>query len=192
MTMLEHAPTSVRVRFTAADVVALIAAGRLTESDPVEVIDGDMIRMQAKNFPHERWKRAIAEQLIRGATADDAVFVEPSVTLGDELFEPDILVVTRAALDRQGEGLMRLVAADIALVVEIADTSMAYVLGQKAAAYARHGIADYWVVETASGRATIHREPKGDGTWGIRRKSGVGDRALPLTEGLSNVTFAAP
>jgi Uma2 family endonuclease len=190
MTLADPAAAPARPRLTADDVIALTAAGRLAPEDRVEVIDGDMVRMQAKNFPHERWKQAVAAMLIRGAADDLVVFVEPSVVLGEDLFEPDVLVVGRSALARQGEGLMRLEGADIALLIEIADTSAAFDLGAKARAYARHGVPELWVVEIAAERTVVHQAPAPRGAWTTRRRVPFADTLRPLAPGLPEVTLA--
>ena len=45
------------------------------------------------------------------------------------------------------------------LVVEIADTSLGYDLGRKAALYAIFGIAELWVIDAVKLTTRIHREP---------------------------------
>jgi Uma2 family endonuclease len=48
-------------------------------------------------------------------------------------------------------------AADALLVVEVADTSLAYDIGVKVPLYARHGIPEVWVVDAATRRTTVFR-----------------------------------
>src|SRR5208337_2388545 len=50
---------------------------------------------------------------------------------------------------------------DLDLVVEIADTSLAFDLTVKAALYARAGIGDYWVLDVPGRRLIVHRDPRG-------------------------------
>jgi Uma2 family endonuclease len=45
------------------------------------------------------------------------------------------------------------------LVVEIADSSLGYDLGRKAALYAGFGIAELWVIDAVRLHTHIHREP---------------------------------
>ena len=49
----------------------------------------------------------------------------------------------------------------IALLIEVADSSLEYDLGQKATAYAEAGIQEYWVVELANRQLRILRQPEG-------------------------------
>jgi Uma2 family endonuclease len=44
-------------------------------------------------------------------------------------------------------------------VVEVADSSLGYDLGRKAALYAGFGIAELWVIDAVKLETRIHREP---------------------------------
>ena len=68
---------------------------------------------------------------------------------------------------------------DVALVVEIADSSVEYDLGEKAQLYARAGIADYWVVLAEASVVVIHRQPSANGYGSVARLAGA-DRISPL------------
>ncbi len=49
--------------------------------------------------------------------------------------------------------------ADILLVVEVAQSSLAYDRGIKSSLYARRGIAEYWIVDLNGGEVIRHTEP---------------------------------
>src|SRR5580704_3088054 len=49
------------------------------------------------------------------------------------------------------------------LVVEIANTSLTFDLGTKAALYARAGIAEYWALDVKGRRLLVHRDVKAGG-----------------------------
>jgi len=51
-------------------------------------------------------------------------------------------------------------AQDLWLVVEIADTSVAFELRVKAALYARAGVPEYWVLDVTRRRLLVHRNPR--------------------------------
>ena len=51
--------------------------------------------------------------------------------------------------------------ADALLVVEVAETSLAYDLKTKMPVYAAHGVPEYWVINAATLMTTVHREPSG-------------------------------
>lgn len=71
---------------------------------------------------------------------------------------PDLAVVIgtpRTLIDQPTSAL---------LVVEVADTSLATDLGEKAMAYALAGIADYWVTDVNQKELIVHRNPQPDRT----------------------------
>lgn len=77
--------------------------------------------------------------------------------------EPDVLVLRARALNVP-------TAAEVLLLVEVSDTSLAFDLGRKAALYARHGIPEYWVVDVTNRLHYVHRLPDpATGTWQDRR-----------------------
>lgn len=54
----------------------------------------------------------------------------------------------------------RRLGKDAALVVEVADTTVALDLGRKAAAYAAGGVAVYWVVSLPDQLVVVHTAPR--------------------------------
>jgi Uma2 family endonuclease len=50
-------------------------------------------------------------------------------------------------------------AERILLVIEVADTSLRDDLTDSASRYARHGVAEYWVVDVVGARIHVHRDP---------------------------------
>ena len=52
-------------------------------------------------------------------------------------------------------------AADVLLVIEVAESSLAYDAGEKADLYAAAGIADYWVVNVPDRSIEVRRDPVG-------------------------------
>ena len=71
--------------------------------------------------------------------------------------EPDFAVLTKAATEYTTGNPG---PADIRLLIEISDSTLAFDLGPKARLYARAGIADYWVVDLENRRLHVHRNPQ--------------------------------
>ena len=73
-----------------------------------------------------------------------------------------------------------------ALIVEVAQSGLLLARGRKAAAYARAGIADYWIVNLGDRVLEVHREPARPGparrTWGYLAIDtlGAGATVTPL------------
>lgn len=146
-------------RLTVNDVYALQEQGVIDENERFELIEGEVIPMAAAKFNHhEAMKSALTRALVTGTRAEDGVFVEASVTLGEwTLVEPDLAVWPR------GIGTQDVRGPDLLLVVEVAVSSLPYDVGQKAKLYARHGVRDYWVVDAIRRTVRIHRGPAADG-----------------------------
>ncbi len=70
--------------------------------------------------------------------------------------------------------------ASVALVAEVADTSLAIDLGRKAAIYAAAGVAEYWVVDLGARLIHQHWSPQGD-TYGRREEMAFGGRIEAAT-----------
>ena len=68
--------------------------------------------------------------------------------------EPDVCVVRGSPRDYVDAHPTR-----PALVVEVAQSGLALARGRKAAAYARAGLADYWILNLIARVLEVHREP---------------------------------
>jgi Uma2 family endonuclease len=71
----------------------------------------------------------------------------------DTYLEPDFVFYPKL------EGWKGLSATTARLVVEIADTSLAYDIGRKAGLYAAFGIAELWVINAVTLQTRVHRDP---------------------------------
>jgi Uma2 family endonuclease len=150
--------------FDVAELDRMIAAGIVAADERVELLDGELVWMAATMFRHHsvhmRLLHWMAERLGRAFHVGAA----GSLRLGPTtLVEPDILIARQEALLTSSEGFLELAPADILLIVEIADTTLAFDLTRKAGLYARHGAAEYWVVDARTLTTHVHREPSPDG-----------------------------
>ena len=69
--------------------------------------------------------------------------------------EPDVIVCSNPDLAAYGTDAMKPL-----LVIEVAESSLAYDLGIKAALYAEAGIPEYWVVNLAERVLEVFRDPR--------------------------------
>jgi Uma2 family endonuclease len=140
--------------FTVAELEQMVAAGILAEDERIELIGGEIVPMSPKGNHHEvlrlrlnvYWARRLPENLM----------IAPETTFhfeDDTYLEPDFVFYPYDVdLADLGPGHAR-------LVVEIADSSLAYDLGLKASIYARFGIAELWVMNAVTLSTRIHRDP---------------------------------
>jgi Uma2 family endonuclease len=147
-----------RRRFTVAEVEAMIAAGVMGEDERVELIGGELVPMSPKGIHHEVLKRALVDRWSRARPSDCWLVSETTFRLSEDTYlEPDIIVFPRST------GLMGLNGETVLLVVEIADSSLRYDMGRKAALYASFGIRDLWVIDAVTMTARVFRAPNSEG-----------------------------
>ncbi len=65
------------------------------------------------------------------------------------------------------------VAEDVLLVIEVAESSLAYDRSTKLRLYAAAGIQEYWVVDCAAETVEVHRAPGPDGYRDVSLVAGV-------------------
>jgi Uma2 family endonuclease len=163
-----------RRRFTVAEVEAMVAAGVMEEDERVELIGGELVPMSPKGNQHEVVKSALIDLWIRSRPDDCRVTQETTFRLSEDTYlEPDVVIYLRTT------GLPALTGTNVLLVVEIADSSLRYDIGRKAALYASFGIRELWVIDAVRLTARVFREPAADG---YRNASDFGpaDRITPL------------
>jgi Uma2 family endonuclease len=143
-----------RRRFTLADLERMAAAGILREDERIELIGGEIVPMSPKGNHHEILKTALTIYWARKLPGDLLFTNETTFRLSpDTYLEPDFVFYPKAS------GWEGLNAATARLVVEVADSSLAYDLGRKAGLDATFGIRELWVVDAVNLTTRIHREP---------------------------------
>ena len=148
-----------RRRFTVAEVEAMVAAGVMEEDERVELIGGELVPMSPKGNHHEVVKSALVDRWISSATRRHCrVAPETTFRLSEDTYlEPDVVIYPRTS------GLRGLTGTNVLLVVEIADSSLRYDIGRKAALYASFGIRELWVIDAVRLTTRVFREPAADG-----------------------------
>jgi len=141
--------------WTRKEYECLVALGVLHEDEPIELIGGQMIVAEPKNAPHPTAVMLTAEALRGAFGAGWVVRQQDPVALDDESEpEPDVAVVAGHIRDYSGAHPERPV-----LIVEVADSSIAFDRRYKGSLYARAGIADYWIVNVRRRVLEVYREP---------------------------------
>jgi hypothetical protein len=73
--------------------------------------------------------------------------------------QPDVVLMRPRADDyRSGHPT----ADDVLLIVEVANSSLAFAQGTKLPLYARFAVPEVWIVDLAGGAVEVHRAPAGD------------------------------
>ena len=162
-----------RRRFTVAEVEAMVAAGVMEENERVELIGGELVPMSPKGIRHEVIRMALQRRWYKLAPDDIDLATETTFRLSEDTYlEPDVVVHPRAT------GLRALTGASALLVVEIADSSLRYDMGRKAALYAGFGLRGLWVIDAVKLTARIFCDPAPEG-YRETRNFGPSDRLAP-------------
>ncbi len=146
-------------RFTTAEFLRMGESGAFDDMK-VELVDGELVRMNSPMFAHASRQAKIAIRLSR-LFAESRIVGEVGVDLGnDTVLGCDVAVL----LETPGENRL-LVASDFLLVIEVAETSAARDTTLKRLAYAEGGIPHYWVVDGNRSIIHVYAEPvEGDYT----------------------------
>jgi Uma2 family endonuclease len=168
------AATMTRHLFTVEDFERMGEVGIFTEDDRVELIEGEIVAMAAKNDPHVlclvRCIRLVTAQL----TDDLWLAVQDPVRLSSRSKpEPDFLVYRMVAA-MPGTAPT---AANTLLVAEVADSSLVTDRSKKLPLYARAGIPETWLFDLVNKRIERHTDPSPAGY----RLMAVANRGESLT-----------
>lgn len=143
--------------FTVAEYHRLAEIGVLRPEERVELLDGAIVEMSPIGNRHWARHARIVEYLIHTIGVRARVAGQSSLPLGDrDEPQPDIAVLAPREYEPPHTTPL---PAEMFALVELSDTSLAKDLGKKLRVYARHGIADYLVVDLADNALLRHREP---------------------------------
>jgi Uma2 family endonuclease len=168
---------AVRHRFSVEDFYRMAEAGIFTEDDRVELIEGEVVEMPPIGPLHAGTVNILAGLLSRAVAERAVVAVQNPVRLEpDSEPLPDL-----AVLKYRPDGYSRSHPGpdDVLLVIEVADTTVAYDRGVKLPLYGRSGIREAWLVDLAAGKVEVYREPSPDG-YRLIRISAPGESLSPL------------
>ena len=157
MSVAAAAPPIERYRLTSAIFHEMVDKGILNEDDRLELIEGELVTMSPIGPEHMGVVNQIAQILIRQLEQRAIVSIQGPIAL-DEFSEPQpdlALLVQRD--DFYKHSLPR--PADVALVIEVADSSLAYDRTIKMPLYARAGIPEAWIVNLIDRWIEVYRDP---------------------------------
>jgi Uma2 family endonuclease len=120
-----------------------------------ERCDGEIVVLSPQNWPHASATDRTYELIRKRFPAGHWVRMQLPLALGEEYDpEPDISVVGGRREDYADH------PTSAVLVIEVADTSLAYDTGDKAEMYAAAEIADYWVLDLNHQQLIVYRHPR--------------------------------
>ncbi len=146
-----------RRRFTGAEWDRLVAIGFFGPSERLELVDGEVRVMSPIGDAHAVATTKVTRALERACDPTHFAWPRNPFTVSNDRLYPDV-VVLRGTPDDYAEHSPG--PADALLVVEIADSTLAFDLGRKAQLYAHGGVKEYWVVSLPDRAVVVHRSPR--------------------------------
>jgi Uma2 family endonuclease len=145
-------------RWTRAEYDRLIGIGVFAPDEPLELLGGELIVSEPQSSAHYTAIGLVEDALRAALEPDWLVRSQGPLELDDDSEpEPDV-AVTRG--DRRS--FRHRHPARPALVVEIADSSLAFDRDRKGSLYARARLNDYWIVNLVDRVVEIYRRPVPD------------------------------
>jgi len=177
---------AIRRRFTIAEYQRMGEVGILGEEERVELLAGEILQMSPIGVRHARCVNRLTVIFSRHIKRGMLPNVQNPIYLpGESALQPDLAIVR----DRDPGDLWPTLA-DIVLVIEVSDSTLAYDRKTKLPIYAAAGIAEAWIVDLAAEMVERHTDPR-DGTYRLVASARPGESlastvlpalAIPVTD----------
>ncbi len=141
---------------TVAQYHEMMDAGILTTDDRVELIEGVLVKKMSIYPPHTGTVRTLRETLVPLLPPGWRYRSEQPIILQDSEPEPDGVIARGTPAD---DYVFHPPGVDVALVVEVADSTVSRDRGPKLHMYARAGIPMYWIVNLIDRQIEVHTNP---------------------------------
>ena len=170
-------PTIVRHRFSVEDYHRMAQAGILGEDDRVELIDGEIMEMAPIGPAHAGTVLRLTTLLGQRLQGQALVSVQNPIRLGEHSEPQPDLCLLRPRHDYYRSS--HPTAADVLLLIEVAEASAEYDREVKVPLYGRHGVGEVWLVDLGEGVIEVYRGPGAEG-YGEVMVVGRGQTLSPL------------
>jgi len=148
-------------RFSVATYHPMLKAGILDEDSRTVLLEGYLVKKMGYNPPPANTLRRIRRRIERLTPAGWEFCEEKPVTLPDSEPHPDLAV---ARGDESTFAACHPGPADLGLVVEVADSSLAVDQQDMTRIYARANIVQYWIVNIPDRQVEVYTQPSGPTT----------------------------
>jgi Uma2 family endonuclease len=162
-----------RRRFTVAEYHRMGETGILTPDDRVELLDGEIVQTAPIGSAHGGCMNRLNRLLVLAARDRAVVTVQNPIALGPTSEPQPDLALARPRADLYARS--HPAPADIWLVIEVSDTTLAFDRDVKTPLYAAAGIPETWLVDLLGAAVEVHRRPAGRRYAEVVRR-GAGER----------------
>ena len=166
-------------RITVDEYERIIEAGALEDPSRVELIDGKMVDKMGKKAEHSYAAKEALKALEGRLPAGWTSRKEEPVRIPDyDEPEPDVAIIRGSDADYEHRIPT---AADVALLVEVSDSTLSQDRGKKRLVYAKGRIPVYWIVNLVDRQVEVYSRP---GKNGYRsHKTFASGEQVPVTIG---------
>ena len=163
-------------RFTVEEYEALGRLEEFWDGPRLELIEGRIVEMAPIGPDHASGVDWLVARFVTGLGDRAVVRGQGPLRLGDlSEPEPDVSVLV-PPLDRYRH--RHPVAEDVLLLVEVSNSSLRFDRQTKVPLYARHGVAEVWIVDLTGETVEVYREPSAEG-YGAVEQHGRGETVSP-------------
>ncbi|MGH7333402.1 MAG: Uma2 family endonuclease [Candidatus Rokuibacteriota bacterium] len=143
--------------FTREEYHRMADVGILKPTDRVELIRGEIVELSPIGRRHAAFVNNLNELLVTRLAGRATVSVQNPVVLADDTEpQPDLSLLRRRPVPYKDA---EPATEDVLLLIEVAESSLAYDRSTKLRLYAEAGIPEYWVIDTAAESVEVYREP---------------------------------
>jgi Uma2 family endonuclease len=165
-----------RHRFSVEDYHRMGEVGILRGDERVELIDGEIVRMTPIGSAHAACVKRLLRRLVSAAGERAIVSAQDPIVLGPASEPQPDLALLRPRADFYAGAHPG--PDDVWLIVEVAETSLAFDRAVKVPLYARAGIAEVWLIDLPGQHIEVYRQPS-EGRYAQVHRLPRGQRVTP-------------
>ncbi len=170
-----QAPLERRHRFTVQEFEQMGKTGVLY-GRKVELLDGEIIDMNADGDGHSTWTGSLTERLVLAFQGKARVIPQQTMRLIEDFYMP-VPDFTITPLERYQPRVVR--SDEISIAIEISDSTLSDDRTYKQKLYARNGVLEYWILNVQAGQLEVYRDREND-TYNTKFTLSKGQNITPL------------
>jgi Uma2 family endonuclease len=157
----------------------MIEAGVLVSGERVELLEGLLVAKMPQHPPHAATLTRITPRFVKLLPEQWLLRIQCPITLQDSEPEPD-LAVARGPEERYNAA--HPVPRDIALLIEVADSTLLHDRREKGRLYAEAKITQYWIVNLVESQVEVYTRPRaGRSATYLQKQVFVVGESVPVT-----------
>ena len=145
-------------RFTVDEYHQMIQTGILQEDDPVELLDGWIVQKMPRNPPHDVTVNKVQGVLLSFLPSGWQLRIQSAIATDGSEPEPDFAIVPGPP-ERYMSNHPK--PQDIAVIIEVSDSSLTHDREKKGKIYARARIPIYWIINLVESQVEVYSRPSG-------------------------------